>query len=105
MIAYRTRLERLERSQRCENALGIFEYAPDGECLGLHWAGIWFERHARRHDKPRASCSRESAQRPARMADLGYEVVGGTPEDMAEMIGAEVKRMEPIVRASGAKPE
>jgi tripartite-type tricarboxylate transporter receptor subunit TctC len=40
-----------------------------------------------------------------RMADLGYEVVGGTPERMAEMIKAEVMRMHPIVRASGAKPE
>ena len=39
-----------------------------------------------------------------RMADLGYEVVGGTPEHMREMIDAEVKRMHPIVRASGAKP-
>ncbi len=40
-----------------------------------------------------------------RMGDLGYEVVGGTPEDMRAMIDAEVKRMHPIVRASGAKPE
>ena len=40
-----------------------------------------------------------------RMADLGFEVVGGTPEQMRSMIDAEVKRMHPIVRASGAKPE
>ncbi len=40
-----------------------------------------------------------------RMADLGYEVVGGTPQQMRAMIDAEVKRMFPIVRASGAKPE
>jgi len=40
-----------------------------------------------------------------RMNDLGYEVVGGSPDVMAEMIKAEVKRMHPIVRASGAKPE
>ena len=40
-----------------------------------------------------------------RMGDLGYEVVGGTPEQMRAMIDAEVKRMHPIVRASGAKPE
>jgi tripartite-type tricarboxylate transporter receptor subunit TctC len=40
-----------------------------------------------------------------RMSDLGYEVVGGTPEQMAEMIRAEIQRMHPIVRASGAKPE
>ena len=40
-----------------------------------------------------------------RMNDLGYEVIGGTPEQMRAMIDAEVKRMHPIVRASGAKPE
>ena len=40
-----------------------------------------------------------------RMADLGYEVIGGTPEQMRAMIDAEVKRMHPIVKASGAKPE
>jgi tripartite-type tricarboxylate transporter receptor subunit TctC len=39
-----------------------------------------------------------------RMSDLGYEVVGGSPEKMDEMIKEEVKRMHPIVRASGAKP-
>jgi tripartite-type tricarboxylate transporter receptor subunit TctC len=40
-----------------------------------------------------------------RMNDLGYEVIGGTPEHMRAMIDSEVKRMHPIVRASGAKPE
>ena len=40
-----------------------------------------------------------------RMGDLGFEVVGGTAEQMRVMIDAEVKRMHPIVRASGAKPE
>jgi tripartite-type tricarboxylate transporter receptor subunit TctC len=40
-----------------------------------------------------------------RMNELGNEVVGGTPEQMTEMIAAEAKRMHPIVRASGAKPE
>jgi tripartite-type tricarboxylate transporter receptor subunit TctC len=40
-----------------------------------------------------------------RMADLGYEVVGGTPEQMRQMIDGEVRRMFPVVRASGAKPE
>ena len=37
--------------------------------------------------------------------DLGYEVVGGTPEQMADLINAEMKRMHPIVRPSGVKPE
>lgn len=39
-----------------------------------------------------------------RMADLGNEILGGTPEQMAEMIRADVKRWWPIVKASGAKP-
>ena len=39
------------------------------------------------------------------MADLGYEVVGGTPEQMRATIDAEVKRWFPVVKASGAKPE
>lgn len=40
-----------------------------------------------------------------RMTDIGNEIRGGTPEQMGEMIKAEVKRWHPIVRASGAKPE
>jgi tripartite-type tricarboxylate transporter receptor subunit TctC len=38
-----------------------------------------------------------------RMTDLGYEIVGGTPEQMASMIQDEYKRWGPIVTASGAK--
>ena len=38
-----------------------------------------------------------------RMTDLGYEIVGGTPEQMAAMIQDEMKRWGPIVKASGAK--
>ena len=38
-----------------------------------------------------------------RMTDLGYEIVGGTPEQMASMIQDEYKRWGPIVIASGAK--
>jgi tripartite-type tricarboxylate transporter receptor subunit TctC len=38
-----------------------------------------------------------------RMADLGYEIVGGTPEQMASMIQDEMRRWGPIVKASGAK--
>ena len=38
-----------------------------------------------------------------RMTDLGYEIVGGTPEQMAAMIQDEVRRWGPIVNASGAK--
>ena len=38
-----------------------------------------------------------------RMSDLGYEIVGGTPAQMADMIQDEIKRWGPIVKASGAK--
>ena len=38
-----------------------------------------------------------------RMTDLGYEIVGGTAEQMATMIQDEMKRWGPIVKASGAK--
>lgn len=38
-----------------------------------------------------------------RMSDLGYEIVGGTPEQMAAMIKDEIQRWGPIVKASGAK--
>ena len=38
-----------------------------------------------------------------RMTDLGYEIVGGTPEQMASMIQDEYRRWGPIVTASGAK--
>jgi len=38
-----------------------------------------------------------------RMTDLGYEIVGGSPEQMAAMIQDEMKRWGPIVKASGAK--
>jgi tripartite-type tricarboxylate transporter receptor subunit TctC len=38
-----------------------------------------------------------------RMTDLGYNIIPGSPEDMAKMIDAELKRWGPIVKASGAK--
>jgi tripartite-type tricarboxylate transporter receptor subunit TctC len=38
-----------------------------------------------------------------RMTDLGYNIIPGTPEDMAKMLKAEVARWAPIVKASGAK--
>ena len=38
-----------------------------------------------------------------RMSDLGYDIVGGTPEQMAAMIRDEIQRWGPIVKASGAK--
>ena len=38
-----------------------------------------------------------------RMTDLGYSIIPGSPEDMAKMLDAELKRWGPIVKASGAK--
>jgi len=38
-----------------------------------------------------------------RMTDLGYNIIPGTPDDMARMLEAELKRWGPIVKASGAK--
>jgi len=40
-----------------------------------------------------------------RMTDLGYIIMGTSPETMAEMNKAEVQRWGPIVRASGAKAD
>jgi tripartite-type tricarboxylate transporter receptor subunit TctC len=40
-----------------------------------------------------------------RMTDLGYIIMGTSPEIMAEMNKAEVQRWGPIVRASGAKAD
>jgi tripartite-type tricarboxylate transporter receptor subunit TctC len=38
-----------------------------------------------------------------RMSDLGYEIIGGSSEQMAAMIQDEMRRWGPIVKASGAK--
>ena len=45
----------------------------------------------------------KSADFVKRMTDLGYSVITGTPEQMAEMNRAEISRWGPIVKASGAK--
>jgi tripartite-type tricarboxylate transporter receptor subunit TctC len=38
-----------------------------------------------------------------RMTDLGYNIIAGTPEQMASMLKEEAARWAPIVKASGAK--
>ena len=38
-----------------------------------------------------------------RMTDLGYNIIAGTPEQMASMLKEELARWAPIVKASGAK--
>ncbi len=40
-----------------------------------------------------------------RMSDLGYLIIPGTADHMADMLRAEVVRWTPVVRASGAKVE
>jgi tripartite-type tricarboxylate transporter receptor subunit TctC len=40
-----------------------------------------------------------------RMGDLGYVMIGSTPEEMSDMIRAEINRWEPIVKASGARAD
>ena len=40
-----------------------------------------------------------------RMTDLGYIIMGGSPEQMSDMLKAEVTRWTPIVKASGAKAD
>ena len=38
-----------------------------------------------------------------RMEGLGYEVIAGSPEQMAEMLKTEIARWAPVIRASGAR--
>jgi tripartite-type tricarboxylate transporter receptor subunit TctC len=40
-----------------------------------------------------------------RLKTLGYEVVGGTPEELGEHVRKEIAKWGPVVKASGAKPE
>jgi tripartite-type tricarboxylate transporter receptor subunit TctC len=40
-----------------------------------------------------------------RMTELGYNIIGSSPEQMSEMLKAEVARWTPIVKASGAKAD
>jgi tripartite-type tricarboxylate transporter receptor subunit TctC len=40
-----------------------------------------------------------------RMTDLGYNVIGSTPEEMANMLKVEIARWTPIVKASGARAD
>ena len=40
-----------------------------------------------------------------RMTELGYSIIGSTPEQMAAMNRAEAERWGPIVKASGAKAD
>ncbi len=39
------------------------------------------------------------------MTDLGYNLMGGSPEQMSDLLKVEVVRWGPIVKASGAKAD
>jgi tripartite-type tricarboxylate transporter receptor subunit TctC len=76
-------------------------------------AGVWFGLMVPAGTSPEiiAKLSAESLKAIKlpefikRMNDLGYEIMGGSPREMAEMIQAEIKRWGPVVKASGAKAE
>ncbi len=40
-----------------------------------------------------------------RMSDMGYLMIGSTPDEMTDMLKVEIARWEPIVKASGARVE
>jgi tripartite-type tricarboxylate transporter receptor subunit TctC len=40
-----------------------------------------------------------------RLGNLGFEIVGSTPEQLGAYIKAEIRKWEKVVKASGAKPE
>jgi tripartite-type tricarboxylate transporter receptor subunit TctC len=74
-------------------------------------SGVWFglvvpagtprDVVARLHEA--AVKGTRSADFIKRMTDLGFNIIGSTPEQMAEMSREEVARWGPIVKASGAK--
>ncbi len=76
-------------------------------------SGVWFgltvpaatpkEEIARLNDA--AVKGTKSPEFIKRMTDLGYSIIGSTPEQMAEMNRVEVARWGPIVKASGAKAD
>jgi tripartite-type tricarboxylate transporter receptor subunit TctC len=74
-------------------------------------SGVWFGLMAPAKT-PRAIVNRlnaaavkaaEDADFRKRMTDLGYNIIPGTPEQMAAMVQDEIKRWTPIVKASGAR--
>lgn len=40
-----------------------------------------------------------------RLESVGFELIGGTPDQLAEHIKTEIKKWEKVVKASGAKPD
>ena len=76
-------------------------------------SGVWFGLSAPA-GTPREIIARLSAEAVKgtkspefvkRMSDLGYVMIGSTPEQMNDMLKVEIARWEPIVKASGAKAD
>jgi tripartite-type tricarboxylate transporter receptor subunit TctC len=76
-------------------------------------SGVWFgltvpaatpkEEIARLQDA--AVKGTKSPEFVKRMTELGYSIIGSTPEQMAEMTRNEIARWGPVVKASGAKAD
>jgi tripartite-type tricarboxylate transporter receptor subunit TctC len=76
-------------------------------------SGVWFgltvpaatpkDEIARLHDA--AVKGTKSPDFVKRMTELGYTIIGSTPEQMADMTRAEIARWGPVVKASGAKAD
>jgi hypothetical protein len=65
-------------------------------------------RHAaadRRPDQPRDQPALADARLKARLADLGAEVLTGTPEDFGRYLAQEIDKWGKVVKFSGAKAE
>lgn len=78
---------------------------PDYESTA--WFGLAFPVGTPKDVIERVSVDAQKATRTPefirKLNELGYEVIGGTPQQMADLIQDEVRRWGPVVKASGAK--
>ena len=93
----------------------IVPYTPEHAEAGVagYESGVWFglavaagtprEVIAKLNDA--ANRSTKAPEFIKRMTDLGYNIMGGTPEQMTDLLKVEVARWGPIVKASGAKAD
>jgi len=81
--------------------------------VGGYESGVWFGLMAPA-GTPREVVARLNAEAVKgtkspdyikRMSELGYNILGTSPETMGEMSRAELQRWGPIVKASGAKAD
>jgi tripartite-type tricarboxylate transporter receptor subunit TctC len=73
-----------------------------GRVVRHHGAGRDAARHRHEAERRRGAGDQVARVREAH-DDLGYNIIPGTPEQMATMLKDEVARWAPIVKASGAK--